>query len=226
MFDRNLETTVDILAPAEVVWAVLTDTAAWPEWNPILKCEGRFEQGQRLEVTAHLPGRSPQTFKPTVLTGECTEGRRGWRMLPGTADEARMHSILQVPRPSINANGAPPCPAAQPSSFNCRATQQPLGPPFIETPPAAPSRCHAAVEPNAELAWRGSAAIPGLFAGRHYFRLEPEGAGACRLVHGEDFSGLLVPFFGGILADTEKGFHAMNAALKARAEARAGGAQE
>ncbi len=94
MFDRNLETTVDILAPAEVVWAVLTDTAAWPEWNPILKCEGRFEQGQRLEVTAHLPGRSPQTFKPTVLTGECTEGRAGWHLLPGTADEAR--SILQV----------------------------------------------------------------------------------------------------------------------------------
>ncbi len=82
------------------------------------------------------------------------------------------------------------------------------------------------MEPSAELAWRGSAAVPGLFAGRHYFRLEPEGAGACRLVHGEDFSGLLVPFFGGILADTEKGFHAMNAALKARAEARAGGAPE
>ena len=67
-------------------------------------------------------------------------------------------------------------------------------------------------------------AIPGLFVGRHYFRLEAEGA--CRLVHGEQFSGLLLPLMGGMLADTEKGFHAINAALKARAEARAGVAQE
>lgn len=80
------------------------------------------------------------------------------------------------------------------------------------------------MEPNAELVWRGSVAIPGLFVGRHYFRLEAEGA--CRLVHGEQFSGLLLPLMGGMLADTEKGFHAINAALKARAEARAGVAQE
>lgn len=151
MFNRSLETTVDILAPAEVVWSVLADTAAWSEWNPTLtRCEGKLEAGQRLVVTAQPPGRGAWTFKPTVLT----------------------------------------------------------------------------VEPNAELVWRGSVAIPGLFVGRHYFRLEAEGESACRLVHGEQFSGLLLPLMGGMLADTEKGFHAMNAALKARAEARAGVAQE
>jgi hypothetical protein len=31
-------------------------------------------------------------------------------------------------------------------------------------------------------------------------------------------SGLLVPFLGGMLRDTERGFHEMNRALKARVE--------
>lgn len=35
----------------------------------------------------------------------------------------------------------------------------------------------------------------------------------------------LLPLMGGVLADAERGFHAMNATLKARAEARAGVSQ-
>lgn len=213
MFNRSLETTVDILAPAEVVWAVLADTAAWSEWNPTLtKCEGKLEPGQRLVVTAQPPGRGAWTFKPTVLTGE------GWGrgLHPVAVRPAGLGSrcISRVP---------PRTPDGCSAGARCARAVQSRAHAAGHTPHLHPA---PAVEPNAELAWRGSVAIPGLFVGRHYFRLEADGESACRLVHGEQFSGLLLPLMGGMLADTEKGFHAMNAALKARAEARAGVAQE
>jgi hypothetical protein len=72
-----------------------------------------------------------------------------------------------------------------------------------------------AVEPCRELRWRGRVLMPGLFDGEHSFRLEPTASG-CRFHHGETFSGLLVPLFGGMLAKTERGFEAMNAALGRR----------
>lgn len=75
-------------------------------------------------------------------------------------------------------------------------------------------------EPGRELRWRGSLPVPGLFDGEHYFRLEPAGAGATRLVHGEQFSGLLVPLMARNLdGGTRNGFALMNEALKARVEA-------
>jgi len=76
-----------------------------------------------------------------------------------------------------------------------------------------------AAEPARELRWLGRVLMPGLFDGEHGFRLEPT-AGGCRLHHGETFGGLLVPLFGKMLDDTERGFAALNAALKERVERR------
>jgi hypothetical protein len=61
--------------------------------------------------------------------------------------------------------------------------------------------------------------MPGLFDGEHGFRLEAI-AGGCRLHHGETFGGILVPLFGRMLDDTERGFAALNGALKERVESR------
>lgn len=74
-------------------------------------------------------------------------------------------------------------------------------------------------EPGRELRWLGRLLVPGLFDGEHWFDLEAKGGGT-RLVQGEKFSGLLPHFMGGTLARTEKGFEALNAALKERAERR------
>jgi hypothetical protein len=75
------------------------------------------------------------------------------------------------------------------------------------------------VEPNRELRWLGRLLLPGLFDGEHSFRLEPLATGRVRLVQAERFTGLLVPILGGMLGNTERGFQAMNQALKERAEA-------
>ena len=71
-------------------------------------------------------------------------------------------------------------------------------------------------EPGRELRWRGKLFVRGIFDGEHYFRIEPTGAG-CRLVQGEQFSGLLVGLMGaGFFDSVRRGFEAMNQALKAR----------
>ncbi len=69
------------------------------------------------------------------------------------------------------------------------------------------------------LEWLGHLFIPGLFDGRHYFRLEEVDAHTTKLIHGEYFSGLL----SGIILkriedDTRHGYILMNRALKQRAE--------
>ena len=38
-------TTVDIDAPKQLVWDVLTDFAAYHEWNPYMKIEGTAQVG-------------------------------------------------------------------------------------------------------------------------------------------------------------------------------------
>lgn len=73
-------------------------------------------------------------------------------------------------------------------------------------------------EAAAHFAWRGRLFMPGLFTGTHSFDLAPI-PGGTRLTHAERFSGVLLPFLGGMLAETEQGFQRMNTALKQRAEA-------
>jgi hypothetical protein len=75
-------------------------------------------------------------------------------------------------------------------------------------------------EPERELRWLGSMGMKGLFDGEHAFTIEPLAAGRVRFVQSESFRGVFVR---GVLAmigaGTQRGFDAMNSALKARAEA-------
>lgn len=74
-------------------------------------------------------------------------------------------------------------------------------------------------DPGRELRWRGVLLGSSLFSGEHYFRIEPRGEGV-RFVHGEQFSGWLVPVLRRSLErDARPAFERMNRALKERAEA-------
>ena len=74
--------------------------------------------------------------------------------------------------------------------------------------------------PGCELRWLGSVLSRWIFAGEHYFLLEPTSDGATRLTHGERFSGMLAPLImrGQALTATKNGFVAMNEALKHRSQ--------
>lgn len=141
---KRINTEIIINASAETVWNILTDLAAYPEWNPfIIKIEGTFQKGNRLRNTLRN-GCKTIVFKP----------------------------IIQELTPLV--------------SFS----------------------------------WLGSLFVKGLFDGKHFFKIEPAGPNQVKLIHGEEFSGLLsAMILKKIGDDTRENFVRMNQALKARAEA-------
>ncbi len=69
------------------------------------------------------------------------------------------------------------------------------------------------------LSWMGHlGGVPGIFTGKHHHLLIATAQGT-RYTQSEDFSGVLVPFVGKAIRDTEAAFGRMNVALKERAEA-------
>jgi hypothetical protein len=74
-----------------------------------------------------------------------------------------------------------------------------------------------AAVPGQELRWLGHVVVTGIVDAEHYFRLEPLDGERTRLVHGETWTGMLVPLVGGAL-DVADRFAAMNTALKTRVE--------
>lgn len=76
-----------------------------------------------------------------------------------------------------------------------------------------------AVKPEQEFRWLGSLWLKGVFDGEHYFMLEEVGESQTRLIHGEQFSGLLSGILFALIGkDTKKNFQAMNQALKHEVE--------
>ena len=71
---------------------------------------------------------------------------------------------------------------------------------------------------NSELRWLGKLFIPKIFDGEHYFIVKDNLDGTTTFIHGENFSGVLIPFFTKMILDTKKNFEAMNEELKKRAE--------
>lgn len=70
-----------------------------------------------------------------------------------------------------------------------------------------------------EFRWKGQLLLPGIFDGEHYFILQPAPNGSTRFIHGEKFSGILLPLFSKSLdTSTLSGFREMNQALKQRCE--------
>jgi hypothetical protein len=65
---REIRTEIEIDASAERVWDVLTDVAAYDEWNPFIKLlEGELREGSRLRATIAPPGGRATTFTPSVI---------------------------------------------------------------------------------------------------------------------------------------------------------------
>ena len=95
---RQLRTHIEIEATPERVWEVLTDFAAYPEWNPFIQTiEGQAAPGSNLEVRIAPPGGRAMSFKPTVLEVSPRQELRwlGRVLVPGLFDGE--HSLLIEP---------------------------------------------------------------------------------------------------------------------------------
>jgi hypothetical protein len=66
---RTLATHIEMSAPKEKVWAILTDFAAYPQWNPFIKSiSGEARTGAKLDVHLQPPGSRGITLHPRVLS--------------------------------------------------------------------------------------------------------------------------------------------------------------
>ena len=67
---RTLERSIDIPAPVDEVWRVLSATDEYTAWNPfITRLDGRLALGERLVVTIR-PRDKSMTFRPTIVAVE------------------------------------------------------------------------------------------------------------------------------------------------------------
>ena len=85
---RTITTAIEIYAPPERVWQVLTDFPSYPDWNPfIVDARGEARVGQRLKITIKS-GDGSTVFRPTVLTANPGHELRwvGHYVVPGIFD--------------------------------------------------------------------------------------------------------------------------------------------
>ncbi len=74
-------------------------------------------------------------------------------------------------------------------------------------------------EKNKEFRWLGKLFVKGLFDGEHFFQLEKIDEQKTKLIHGENFSGVMSGVLLNMVGEsTQKGFEQMNEALKLRVE--------
>jgi hypothetical protein len=86
---KELRAEIEIDAHGERVWNVLTDFAAYAQWNPfITQAKGAAAPGERLTLRMQPESGRAMTFRPTVL--EAVPGKRlrwlGRFLLPGLFD--------------------------------------------------------------------------------------------------------------------------------------------
>ena len=66
---KELKTEINISAPKEKVWDILTDFERYPRWNPFIKSiKGTLKVRQRLEVQVQPPDSGVFKFKPKVTS--------------------------------------------------------------------------------------------------------------------------------------------------------------
>jgi hypothetical protein len=83
---KEISAEIEIEAPAERVWEVLTDFAKFPEWNPFIRqMSGEPRTGAKLEVRLEPPGGRAMSFKPKMLNVETNREMRwvGRLLIPG-----------------------------------------------------------------------------------------------------------------------------------------------
>jgi hypothetical protein len=103
-FERDLRREIAIDASRRRVWRVLTDFAAYPDWNPfITSIRGPLKVGGQLEVTIQPCGYPEFTFTPVV---QSVEARRELSWLghlgqPGIFDGDHSFQLRKGPADSM-----------------------------------------------------------------------------------------------------------------------------
>ena len=96
---KEVFSEIEIQAPAERVWQVLTDFSSFLEWNPFIRqISGQPKEGTHLKVHIEPPGGKGRTFRPKVLKANPNHELRwlGRLLIPGLFDGDHFFSIEQL----------------------------------------------------------------------------------------------------------------------------------
>ena len=75
---------LDIPAPPDAVWSVLTDTERYPEWNPTqIAVQGKHVEGEKITATFAPPEGDPLNIEMTVRTVDAPKRLRNGGGTPG-----------------------------------------------------------------------------------------------------------------------------------------------
>lgn len=83
---RSIRTEIQINAPPEKIWHVLTDFSNYTKWNPFIQqIEGDAILGAKLKVHLHTSGGKNRIYKPTITKIEPNRELRwyGKSFVPG-----------------------------------------------------------------------------------------------------------------------------------------------
>jgi hypothetical protein len=101
---KEIHTEIEIDAPAERVWQVLTDFASYTRWNPFVRrVEGDVRAGARLHVSIQPPGGKEMSFRPKVLVADPDRELRwlGHLWVPGLFDGEHSFTIEPLGQGSV-----------------------------------------------------------------------------------------------------------------------------
>jgi hypothetical protein len=96
---KELRSEIEIEAPTDRVWQVLTDFESYPEWNPFIRrVSGRAEVEERLVVHMQPSGSRGMSFRPTVMKVEAGRELRwlGHLLVPGIFDGEHIFEIEEL----------------------------------------------------------------------------------------------------------------------------------
>jgi hypothetical protein len=86
---KQLMTSIEIDAPQNVVWEILTEFERFDLWNPFIRSiDGKAAPGNKLTIKIKPPGGNIMTFRPVVLAAEPGKELRwlGRVLFPGIFD--------------------------------------------------------------------------------------------------------------------------------------------
>jgi hypothetical protein len=86
---QEIRTEIEIDAPVNKVWSILTDFSRQAEWNPFIReISGELRRGAQLQVNLGPPGKRAMKFKPIVQLVEPEKAFRwlGHLFIPGLFD--------------------------------------------------------------------------------------------------------------------------------------------
>lgn len=96
---KQLNTQIDIQAPAKKVWDILMDFKSYGDWNPFIrKISGKIEPDSKLNLSLQLEGRDPMNISPKLVI--CEQNRhfawKGKLLFTGLFDGEHHFEVVPV----------------------------------------------------------------------------------------------------------------------------------